>query len=177
MDFPFPFRKRLSCGIVIVNDDAELLLCHVTGQEHWDLPKGGLVVGELPLQAALRETLEETGLQLEAQALLDLGRLPYRSRKELHLYATRLPRFNPTRLWCQSLFADVTSGKRLPEMDGYGWFAFADIPVHCTRKLSAVLRQQLNLEALLAQLQQREMARFLTTPPPALNPAPQALQG
>ena len=170
-EMDFSFRKRLSCGVVIVNDDAELLLCHVTGQEHWDLPKGGLVVGELPWQAALRETEEETGLQLEAGALLDLGRLPYRPRKELHLYATRLPRFNPMRLWCQSHFADVASGKRMPEMDGYGWFAFADIPVHCTRKLSAVLRQQLDLVALLAQLQQCEMAHFLTAPPPALSPA------
>ena len=164
----FPFSKRLSCGVVILNDHAELLLCHVTGHEHWDLPKGGPVVGELPLQAALRETEEETGLQLQAGALLDLGRLAYRTRKELHLFAARLPRFDPARLGCQSLFADLASGKRLPEMDGYGWFGFADIPVHCSRKLSAVLRQELDLVSLLKQLQGREMTAFQTLPPPAL---------
>ena len=35
--------RRLSCGIVIVNDARELLLCHVTGHDHWDLPKGCLL--------------------------------------------------------------------------------------------------------------------------------------
>ena len=110
----FPFGKRLSCGVVILNDAAELLLCHVTGHEHWDLPKGGKALGELPLDAALRETQEETSLQLDSAALLDLGRLPYRPRKDLHLFAARLPRFDPARLWCESEFADSPSGKRLP---------------------------------------------------------------
>ena len=50
--------RKLSCGIVILNDAAELLLCHVTGHDHWDLPKGGAMAGETPLQAALRETAE-----------------------------------------------------------------------------------------------------------------------
>ena len=67
-------HKRLSCGVVILNPDRELLLCHVTGQNHWDLPKGGIDVGETPMQAALRETREESGLRLEAETLLDLGR-------------------------------------------------------------------------------------------------------
>ena len=30
--------KTLSCGIVIVNAQHELLLCHVTGAWHWDIP-------------------------------------------------------------------------------------------------------------------------------------------
>jgi len=38
--------RRLSCGVVIVNDAHELLLCHVTGHDHWDLPKGGAMAGE-----------------------------------------------------------------------------------------------------------------------------------
>lgn len=29
---------------------------------HWDLPKGRLEVGETPMQAAVRETAEETGI-------------------------------------------------------------------------------------------------------------------
>ncbi|MBC7938443.1 MAG: NUDIX hydrolase, partial [Chitinophagaceae bacterium] len=117
MDFGLGLDKRLSCGVVIVNDAAELLLCHVTGQGHWDLPKGGPDHGESPLQTALRETREETGLQLEADRLLDLGRLAYRAHKDLHLFATRLPRFDPALLWCESRFADAT-GIRRPEMDG-----------------------------------------------------------
>jgi 8-oxo-dGTP pyrophosphatase MutT (NUDIX family) len=152
---------------VLVNDAAELLLCHVTGQEHWDLPKGGRAEDETPLQAALRETREETGLLLPAQGLLDLGRLPYRRGKDLHLFAARLLRFDPAVLWCESRFDDEGSGTRLPEMDGYGWFAFTELPMLCTRKLSAVLHDHLCLTALLAQLQRSSpvLPQFLPAPP------------
>ena len=146
--------KRISCGVIVVNDDAELLLCHVTGQDHWDLPKGGPNDGETPLQAALRETREETGLALDGAGLLDLGRLPYRARKDLHLFATRLPRIDPGLLSCESRFADSVTGMRLPEMDGFGWFPFAEIPQLCSPKLAAVLTQRLDLPELLSRLPQ-----------------------
>jgi 8-oxo-dGTP pyrophosphatase MutT (NUDIX family) len=147
-----PFNKRLSCGVVVLNAQAELLLCHVTGQDHWDLPKGGIHDGESPLAAALRETEEETGLQLHAHSLLDLGCLAYRLRKDLHLFAVLMPRFDPATLWCDSRFADA-AGQRQPEMDGYGWFAFDQINRHCTRKLATVLQERLNLHAVLRRLQ------------------------
>ena len=84
--------RRLSCGILILNPQHELLLCHVTGQDHWDLPKGGAHDDESPLQAALRETREETGLALAADALRELGRFDYRPKKDLHLFAALMPR-------------------------------------------------------------------------------------
>lgn len=144
--------KRISCGVVVINDDAELLLCHVTGQNHWDLPKGGLNGGETPLQAALRETREETGLALDAAGLIDLGRMPYRTRKDLHLFAARLPRIDPGLLSCESRFSDSATGARLPEMDGFGWFPFSQIPQLCSPKLATVLTQRLDLQHLLTRL-------------------------
>ena len=62
---------------MILTRERELLLCHVTGQNHWDLPKGGIDEGETPLQAALRETREECGWRLQDEALHDLGRFRY----------------------------------------------------------------------------------------------------
>jgi 8-oxo-dGTP pyrophosphatase MutT (NUDIX family) len=144
--------RKLSCGLVIVNDRAELLLCHVTGQAHWDLPKGGAAPGESPLLAALRETREETGLLLDAVQLLDLGRLAYRPRKDLHLFAARLPRLDPRLLHCESRFDDLR-GARLPEMDGYAWVGFDRVAAHCTPKMAAVLCGQVDLARLLARLQ------------------------
>jgi 8-oxo-dGTP pyrophosphatase MutT (NUDIX family) len=147
--------RKLSCGVVIVNDAAELLLCHVTGQDHWDLPKGGAHAGESPLAAALRETREETGLALDPAALLDLGRLPFRARKDLHLFATLAADLDPAALVCESHFVCARSGRRLPEMDGYGWFAFERVGALCTPRLASVLRDRLDLGRLLAALRGR----------------------
>ena len=148
-----PFNpKRLSCGVVILNPGRELLLCHVTGQNHWDLPKGGIDAGESPLQAALRETREETGLCLAPDALLELGRFAYTSKKDLHLFATCMPRFDARQLGCESHYLDRFSGRHLPEMDGYGWFAFERAGTLCTPKMAAVLGARIDLAGVLDQL-------------------------
>ena len=141
--------RRLSCGVVILNEDHELLLCHVTGHNHWDLPKGGIDAGESPLQAALRETREETGLRLAAAELVDLGRFRYTAKKDLHLFATCTARFDIASLQCESHFSERFSGKRLPEMDAFGWFGFARVGALCTPKMALVLSAELDLARLL----------------------------
>ena len=150
MDLPTP--RRLSCGILVLTEQQELLLCHVTGQDHWDLPKGGAHEGESPLQAALRETREETGLELAAEALRDLGRLDYRPKKDLHLFATLMPRFDVASLRCESQFSQYATGQRLPEMDGYDWVSFERVAELCTPKMTAVLHGRLNLQRVLDEL-------------------------
>ena len=157
----FYLERKLSCGIVVLNDEAELLLCHVTGHDHWDLPKGGALAGERPLQTALRETREECGLDLDPAMLVDLGRLPYRARKDLHLFGALLPRGDTRTLHCESRFIDGATGARLPEMDDFGWFAFDRVPQLCTRKLSAVLCGRLDLPALVQRL--REVSEAVAT--------------
>src|SRR5450755_3010149 len=112
----FPRPRRLSCGIVVLAPTRELLLCHVTGQRHWDLPKGGIHAGESPRQAALRETAEETSLAFTAEALAD--------------------RVDPRRMCCESTFVERGSSRTLPEMDGFGWFAFGRVAELCTPRLA-----------------------------------------
>jgi 8-oxo-dGTP pyrophosphatase MutT (NUDIX family) len=145
-------RRSLSCGIVVLLESRELLLCHVTGQRHWDLPKGGIHAGESARDAALRETHEETGLVVGNDALLDLGRHPYTAKKDLHLFACLSARIDPRELHCASCFVDRISGRSRPEMDGFGWFAFDRIAGLCTPKLAGVLTARLALDASLAQL-------------------------
>ncbi len=144
-------HRRLSCGTVVVTGERELLLCHVTGQRHWDLPKGGIHDGESPLEAALRETHEETGLVIEPAALLDLGRREYTGKKDLHLFALVSVRIDPRELHCVSCFIERGSGRERPEMDGFGWFAFDRVAELCTPKLAAVL-EALDLESVLRRL-------------------------
>ena len=144
--------RRLSCGTVLLLASRELLLCHVTGQRHWDLPKGGIHAGESPIEAALRETREETGLRLGAGVLLDIGRHAYTSKKDLHLFACLSHRIDPRELHCPSCFIERLSGRERPEMDGYGWFAFDRIGALCTPALVEVLTRRLDLDAALQQL-------------------------
>lgn len=145
-------NRRLSCGVVILNPQHELLLCHVTGQAHWDLPKGGLEAEETPLHAALRETREETGLRLDPAELLDLGRLAYTDKKDLHLFAALLPRIDVADLRCESHFNEYRSGRRRPEMDGFGWFDQDRIPALCTSKMGELLAIRLDLNGVLHTL-------------------------
>ena len=133
-------------------ESRELLLCHVTGQDHWDLPKGGIHAGEMPIDAALRETHEETGLRLRAEALLDIGAHAYTAKKNLHLFACLSHRIDPRELHCPSSFIDRLSGRSRPEMDGFGWFAFDRIDGLCTPKLAALLTRRLDLAAIVGQL-------------------------
>jgi 8-oxo-dGTP pyrophosphatase MutT (NUDIX family) len=148
----FSRPRRLSCGIVILSASRELLLCHVTGQRHWDLPKGGIHADETPRQAALRETAEETGLAIAAEVLSDLGRFPYTAKKDLHLFATTIERVDPCRLCCESTFVERGSSRTLPEMDAFGWFAFDRIAELCTPRMAALLQQNLDLGATLDRL-------------------------
>jgi 8-oxo-dGTP pyrophosphatase MutT (NUDIX family) len=149
---PFNSSRRTSCGTVILRPGRELLLCHVTGQGHWDLPKGGIDAGETPIEAALRETREETGLVLAAADLRDLGRLRYTGKKDLHLFAVWRPELDVRALHCDSYFVDRLSGRRRPEMDGYAWVGFDEIAERCTPNLTELLLARLDLDRLLADL-------------------------
>ena len=140
--------RRLSCGIAVLAPSRELLLCHVTGQRHWDLPKGGIETGETPRQAAIRETAEEAGLVFEPDALVDLGRFAYTGKKDLHLFATVSERVDPKQLSCVSTFVERGSGRLLPEMDGFGWFPFERIAELCTPRMATLLTTTVDLVAL-----------------------------
>lgn len=78
--------STVSSGILFIND-SKLLIGHVTGQAHWDIPKGKIEDNETPIEAAIRETYEEAGIVVFPYELKDLGMVPYRQGKQLHLFA------------------------------------------------------------------------------------------
>ena len=134
-------------------ESRELLLCHVTGQRHWDLPKGGIHAGETPIDAALRETHEETGLRLGADALLDIGRHAYTSKKDLHLFACLSQRIDPRELHCpSSLRRSRSRADRARRWTASAGSASTASSALCTPKLAALLTRRLDLAALVEQL-------------------------
>jgi predicted NUDIX family NTP pyrophosphohydrolase len=73
----------------------EILLVHPAGNYNrrapWGIPKGAPDGEETLEQTAKRETLEETGVVVEA-ALVDLGFVDYtRSKKRVHAFAGPIP--------------------------------------------------------------------------------------
>lgn len=56
-------EQRLSCGIVLARrSDAGWMTLVLRAFHHWDFPKGIREAGEEPMQAAIREVAEETGI-------------------------------------------------------------------------------------------------------------------
>ncbi|MGE5116427.1 MAG: NUDIX domain-containing protein [Betaproteobacteria bacterium] len=143
----------LSCGVLVLAPAGELLLGHATGTPRWDIPKGIAEPDETPVQTALRETVEETGLRLAVDELLDLGCHAYRRGKDLHLFAVLRERFDTAGCACRSTFVD-RHGRSVPELDRFAWIAFDDVPARCGRSLAALLGA-LDLAGVLARLERR----------------------
>lgn len=61
-DRQYAGRPEKSCGIILLNDEREYLILRHQGG-HWDFPKGHVEKGETEEETALREVLEETGLE------------------------------------------------------------------------------------------------------------------
>ena len=50
---------------IIINSQAEILLCYSNGLSHYEFPGGHLNENETLLEGLKREVLEETGIELE----------------------------------------------------------------------------------------------------------------
>jgi len=134
-----------SCGTLVFNKRGQLLLCHVTGTNYWDIPKGMQEHDESTFEAAKRELQEETGLVLDDAVFEEIGGFEYQKNKRLHLYQARVPE-NLDRLGlliCTSYFSHHLTGAPAPEMDGYRWASRDDIRSLCPLPMA---RQLLSLD-------------------------------
>ena len=69
LDFP-----RAAVTALVEDDSGSILFVHVcrytTGRTEWELPAGGIEIGETEIEAAKREVLEETGYTSDQHELI-----------------------------------------------------------------------------------------------------------
>ncbi len=77
---------RMTASSIVTNEAGELLLIQRHDIRTFDVPGGGIDPGELPTEAAVRETFEETGLHVRPSQLLGLYHWPNEPNAFLSLY-------------------------------------------------------------------------------------------
>ncbi len=66
-------RFEVGVSAVVFDDQQRILLGHRRDLDLWGLPGGGVEPGELPTEGVIRETKEETGLDVVLDHLLGIG--------------------------------------------------------------------------------------------------------
>ena len=131
---------KISAG-VIITDDINILLGHVTLTKRYDIPKGEIKDNESTIEAAIRETKEETGIILKKSNMNDLGLLNYLKDKKLHLFKYKIDKM-PSNLKCTSTFERY--GKQYPEFDSFKIVPIKDVQSHISLNLYNSLKSFLN---------------------------------
>ncbi len=112
-----------SVNVVVTNDDAEILLIRRSDNDNWALPGGAIDLGESVVQAGVRETREETGIECEITGLVGI----YTDPRHVILYTSN----GETRQeFSIVMTARVIGGQPTPSSESLEvrWISPADVP-------------------------------------------------
>lgn len=122
---------KVTAGLFIVNRKGEILIGHVTNQceKTWSIPKGLVEDGEEHLNAALRETFEETDIDFRGYKVHIIPPQPYSHGKKMlqgfvvleSEHNTDFSTFEPI---CTSM---VPAEEPFPEIDYFKWVHFDEV--------------------------------------------------
>lgn len=119
-----------TCGLFLINNKNEIVLGHPSNSPYyfWSIPKGLVEKDESFLDAALRETFEETNIKLDINSnkikrILEFDIIRYKkTKKQLKSYVIIIDDdFSDIDLKCTSTF-DNKQGEKVPENNKIMWF-------------------------------------------------------
>lgn len=122
--------SKVISSAVLFTDKNKFLAVHPTGSigNHWDLPKGRIDDGENPIDTAVREFKEETGISLDKSKLKHIGKFPLHNEKDIILFLyiiDELPSLSS--LKCTSTTTKAFKSKKVvPEVDEYHYFKLTE---------------------------------------------------
>lgn len=124
-------QQGISAAIIVDGGLVLMIRRRVSeGELMWQFPAGGIETGESPEQAAVRETLEETGLTVEAIKLLG---------ERVHPKTGRLMSYTACRL-----LEGVAIVGDVEEIAEVAWVAHADLPTYVPYGLFEPVQQYLD---------------------------------
>ena len=142
----------ITYGVIIFRKNGMILLCHPTGHDinKMSIPKGLANDEETPIDAAIRETKEETGLDLIPHKLIPLKKVKYKGRNKTlqpFYYIISEEELVGVEFNCSSFF--TLNRKEIPECDRWEWVDFNDIKydIHPTQ-ISAIIEFKSKLRIL-----------------------------
>lgn len=112
-----------SANVVVANHSGEILMIRRSDNDNWALPGGAMDLGESMPEAAVRETLEETGVQVEITGIVGI----YTDPRHVILYTSN----NEVRQEFSIVFtAQPVAGEPTPsdESREVRWIAQTELP-------------------------------------------------
>jgi 8-oxo-dGTP pyrophosphatase MutT (NUDIX family) len=149
--------KTIASGLFIVRKDNKVLICHPTNHaaDFYSIPKGKVEDDEIFLEAAIRETYEETNLDLSETTdftIYPLKAVNYKNKNKILYPFLYLENKKSSFDWdgvefkCNSNVPEDRGG--FPEMDGYKWVTLDeaskvlhDTQVACIDKIKEIITE------------------------------------
>ena len=125
---PKPVTPFAGCDVFITDEAGRVLLIRRVDNGLWALPGGGQDLGETPMECAVRECSEETGLDVRCTALLgvfssaryEYVTYPWKENEFCHLLFRAVPIAGQMRVSDETSAVEFFARDALPELsDGH----------------------------------------------------------